>query len=101
MNNFDTVCSRLGVPVAQDKTEGPTTNLHYLGFLIDTEKMVIKFPDEIFLVLKSKIKFVLGRKKVTLRDLQYLCGSLVFCSKALPAGRAFSRRIYLATSSAK
>ena len=60
--------------------------------------MLIKIPDEIFLELKSKIKFVLGRKKVTL---QSLCGSLVFCSKALPAGRAFSRRIYLATSSAK
>ena len=95
------VCSRLGVPIAQEKTEGPTTKLHYLGFLIDTEKMLITILDEIFLELKSKIKFVLGRKKVTLRDLQSLCGSLVFCSKALPAGRAFSRRIYLATSSAK
>ena len=38
---------------------------------------------------------------MTLRDLQSLCGSLAFCSKALPAGRAVSRRIYLATSSAK
>lgn len=101
MNNFDTVCNRLGVPVAKEKTEGPTTKLQYLGFLIDTEKMLIKIPDEKILELKSKIKFVLGRKKVTLRDLQSLCGSLAFCSKALPAGRAFSRRIYLATSSAK
>ena len=63
--------------------------------------MLINIPDEIFLELKSKIKFVLGTKKVTLRDLQSLCGSLAFWSKALPAGRAFSRRIYLATSSAK
>jgi hypothetical protein len=61
----------------------------------------MKIPHDFFLELKSKIKFVLGRKKVTLRDLQSLCGSLAFCSKALPAGRAFSRRIYLATSSAK
>jgi hypothetical protein len=101
MNNVDTVCNRLGVPVAQVKTEGPTTKLHYLGFLINTEKMLIKIPDEHFLELKSKIKFVLGRNKVTLRGLQSLCGSLAFCSKALPAGRAFSRRIYLATSNAK
>ena len=56
MNNFDTVCSSLGVPVAQEKTEGPTTNLHYFGFLIDTGKMLINIPDEIFLELKSKIK---------------------------------------------
>lgn len=38
---------------------------------------------------------------MTLRDLQSLCGSLSFCSKALPAGRDFSRQIYLATSSLK
>jgi hypothetical protein len=63
--------------------------------------MLIQIRDEFFLELKSKIKFVLGGKKVTLRNLQSLCGSLVFCSKALTAGRAFSRRIYLATSSAK
>ena len=63
--------------------------------------MLIKIPDENILELKSKIKFVLGRKKVTLRDLQSLCGSLAFCSKALPAGRAFSRQIYLVTSTAK
>lgn len=46
MNNFDTVCSHLGVPVAQEKTEGPTTKLHYFGFLIDTERRLIKIPDE-------------------------------------------------------
>jgi hypothetical protein len=63
--------------------------------------MFIKIPDENILELKSKIKFALGRKKVTLRDLQSLCGSLAFCSKALPASRAFSRQIYLATSTAK
>ena len=74
MNNFDTVCSRLGVPVAQEKTEGPTKKLHYLGFLIETIKMLINIPDEHFLELKSKIKLVLGRKKVTLRDLQSICG---------------------------
>jgi hypothetical protein len=34
--------------------------------------------------------------KITLRQLQSLCGSLAFCAKALPAGRAFSRRLCLA-----
>jgi hypothetical protein len=47
--------------VAQEKTKGPTTKFHYLGFQTDTEKMFIEIPDENFLELKSKIKFVLGR----------------------------------------
>ncbi|XP_063426544.1 uncharacterized protein LOC134710223 isoform X1 [Mytilus trossulus] len=101
MNSFDRVCCRLGVPIAHEKTEGPTTKLSYLGLLIDTEKMLIQIPEDKVLELKSKIKWVLGRKKITLRDLQSLCGSLAFCAKALPAGRAFSRRIYLASSHAK
>ncbi|VDI02733.1 Hypothetical predicted protein [Mytilus galloprovincialis] len=63
--------------------------------------MLIQIPEDKVLELKSKIKWVLGRKKITLRDLQSLCGSLAFCAKALPAGRAFSRRIYLASSHAK
>jgi hypothetical protein len=33
--------------------------------------------------------------------LQSLCDSLAFCTRTLPAGRAFSRRLYLATAKAK
>jgi hypothetical protein len=101
LDTFDRICNRLGIPVAQEKTEGPSTKIHYLGLLIDTGKMIIQIPDEKVAELKCKIKFVLGRKKVTLRDLQSLCGSLELCSKTLPAGRAFSRRIYVATSNVK
>ena len=101
MDTFDKVCDRLGVPVAPEKTERPCNKLHYLGLLIDTEKMLIQIPDKKVLDLKSKIDYALSRKKITLKELQSLCGSLAFCSKALPAGRAFSRRIYLATSQAK
>ena len=46
MNTFTEVCSQLGVPIAEDKTEGPSTRITYLGVLIDTEKMLIQIPDE-------------------------------------------------------
>jgi hypothetical protein len=32
---------------------------------------------------------------------QSLCGVLAFCTRAIPAGRAFSRSLYMATSKAK
>jgi len=35
-----------------------------------------------------------------LRQLQS-CGCLALCTRALPAGRAFSRRLYLATAKAE
>jgi hypothetical protein len=40
-------------------------------------------------------------KKVTLKQLQSLCGSLAFCTRALPAGRAPNSRLYLATGKPK
>jgi hypothetical protein len=39
-----------------------------------------------------------NRKKITLRQLQSLCGSLACCARALPAGRAFNRRTICLTS---
>jgi hypothetical protein len=36
-----------------------------------------------------------------LKQLQSLCGSLAFGTRALPAGRAFSRCLYLDTTKAK
>jgi hypothetical protein len=41
MNQFDGVCERLGVPIANDKTEGPTTILEYLGLTIDSQNIVV------------------------------------------------------------
>jgi hypothetical protein len=35
MNQFNGVCESLGVPIANEKTEGPTTILEYLGLTID------------------------------------------------------------------
>jgi hypothetical protein len=41
------------------------------------------------------------KKKVTLSQLQSLCGSLAFCTRALSAGRASNSRLYLATAKVK
>ena len=33
------LCKRLGVPIADEKTEVPVTSIEYLGLTIDTESM--------------------------------------------------------------
>jgi hypothetical protein len=63
--------------------------------------MIAKIPENKISELKDKIIFVMGNSKVTLRTLQFLADSLAFCTKAFPVGRAFSRRIYAATTKAK
>lgn len=98
MQTFDNLCKNLGVPIAEEKNEGPVTRLCYLGLGIDTEEFKIYVPEEKIIKLKAQLNTTLGRKKVTLKELQSLTGSLAFCSKALPAARAFNRRFYGAMS---
>ena len=101
LDSFFNVCDRLNVPLAKEKTVTPTTIIEYLGLTIDTGKMIVKITENKISELKDKIMFVMENSKVNLRTLQPLAGSLAFCTKALPAGRAFSRHIYAATSKAK
>ena len=44
-----TICKRLGVPIADEKTEGLVTSMEYLGLTIDTESMSVK-------ILEKKLK---------------------------------------------
>ncbi len=93
MNNFSLVCDRLNVPIANEKSVGPTTVLEYLGLTIDTVNMLVKIPDDKILELKEKLSFVLKSKKAILKVLQSLTGSLAFCTRAFLSGRVFSGRI--------
>ena len=100
MASFSKVCNSLSVPIADEKTEGSTTSMEYLGLLIDTEKMMVKIPADELNKLLDEIKKDAVAKKVTLKQLQSLCGLLSFCTRALPSGRAFSRRLFMAMSKA-
>ena len=43
---FIQLCKELGVPLAMEKTEGPSTTLAFLGIILDTVKMEIRLPDD-------------------------------------------------------
>ena len=98
MTTFIDVCSDLGVPIAHENTVGPTKHLTYLGLDIDTVEMCIRIPAEKISELTTQLEKMLCKNKTTLKSLQSLVGVLNFCSRAIPAGRAFSRRFYGAMS---
>lgn len=100
MQQFSHICKDLGVPIAADKTEGPTTNITYLGLGIDTVSQTLFIPHDKVTSLNDQLRDLCNRKKITLQQLQSLCGLLAFCGRALPAARAFIRRFYGAMSSA-
>ena len=39
---FKLVCTQIGMPVAPDKSEGPTQIIEFLGLMIDIIKMVVR-----------------------------------------------------------
>ena len=93
MNNFRTICSDIGVPLAEEKTLGPSCIMTFLGLEIDTLEMVIRIPQDKLTEVKGKLELTIKKRKITLRDLQSLVGSLNFCAKAIPSVRAFNKEV--------
>lgn len=45
MTQFTSLTKEIEVPLAEDKTAGPTTQLTFLGFEIDTVDMIVRIPE--------------------------------------------------------
>lgn len=93
LNCFRNVCMGLGVPLAEDKTVGPTTQLTFLGLEINSVSQTVSVPGDKLLKISEKVLVVAQSKKVSLRSLQSLVGSLSFICRAVAPGRAFLRRL--------
>ncbi len=94
MHCFSDICEELGVPIAEDKSKGPTTVLTFLGLTISTDEMLIKIPQDKLVLLLESLENLARRNSVTLRELESLNGSLNFFGKAIRGSRAFNRRFY-------
>lgn len=94
MSNFRSLCDKVGVPLAEEKTIGPSCIITFLGLEIDTIEMVIRIPQEKLFEVRQKLQTILNKKKTTLKELQSLVGLLNFCARAIPSVRAFNRRFY-------
>ena len=86
-------CKELGVPLADEKQEGPTTKLTLLGIQIDTEEATLSLPPEKLLRLQQEVAKWVARKSCTRKELESLLGTLQFACRVIPAGRSFLRRM--------
>ena len=95
-NSIQTITSlfsRLGVPLAPEKVEGPTNVLTYLGIVIDTNLMELRLPEDKLSALVDLLSAWQIKRKCTRRELLSLIGKLSFASKIIPSGRTFLRRL--------
>jgi hypothetical protein len=92
---FDSICAQLGIPLAEDKKEGPLTSMVYCGIIINTIDMTLSITPErkleIITLLTDAVRE--SRRSMSYPKLASIVGKLVFVSRVLPAGRAFSNNI--------
>ena len=93
MRIFESIMHQLNVPMAPDKTEGPSEVLVFLGLELDSNEMVVRIPVDKIKEVIAKIQAIVGKDKAKVKEIQSLIGSLNFCCRAIVAGRPFCRRL--------
>ena len=90
---------QIGVPLAEEKLEGPSTSISFLGIVLDSEQLEARLPDDKLSLVKETLVEWLPKLSATKRELLSLIGHLSFAAKVVPPGRTFLRRmIDLSTS---
>jgi len=69
LDNFLCVCRRIGVPIADEKTMGPTNALQFAGITLDTVLMEARLPEDRLAKCRTQLADFCSRKSVTLKEL--------------------------------
>ena len=73
---LQSVAADLGVPLAPDKQDGPTTVIVFLGIIIDTTRQELRLPEDKLRRLLETVMEWNDRKVCTHRDMESLVGML-------------------------
>ena len=87
------ICSRLGIPIAPEKVEGPSTTLTFLGIELDSLSWEARLPKEKLFRIHSMVQEWSGRKSCKRKELESLLGYLQDAARVVHAGKTFTRRI--------
>lgn len=77
------------VPLAHDKTLGPSSCIQYLGIVMDSVCSEFRLPMEKIIRIRFLLSVLLQSYKTTVKLLQSLLGLLVFASRVMPMGCIF------------
>ena len=88
-------CGLLGTPLAQEKCEGPSIIITFLGIEIDTTNMQLQLPKEKLDRLSQLVTEWSIKKSCTKRELDSLIGQLQHAYAVVNPGRSFLK-VYLA-----
>ena len=89
LNSMLLTFRNLGIPIAANKTEGPSTTLEFMGIILDTLRMEARLPVDKVEQIQASLALFQTKRTCTLAELQSLIGTLNFACKVIPPGRPF------------
>ena len=94
VNRFIELCHEINCPLSAEKTEWASKKLIFLGILLDGENSVLAIPTAKRDQALSLIRNTIAKRKIKIKNIQKLTGTLNFLNRAMITGRAFMRRMY-------
>ena len=91
---FLEITKKIGCPISLEKTERASVLIVFLGILIDGINLVLSILLEKCNKARGLLTYAISKRKVTIKFVQKLTGTLNFLNKAIVPGRAFTRRMY-------
>lgn len=95
------IFGRLRIPLSPSKTVGPTTELEYLGIIIDSKKMEARLPQAKICRIRELLDAFATRRTCTKHKLLSLLGHLQFASRIVLPGRSFVSYLIQLSTTAK
>ena len=87
-------CQYLGISLAEEKVEGPSTCLTFLGIEIDTVVQKVRLPVRKVVELCELLKGWQDKKRCGKRELLSIAGKLQHAASVVRSGRTFVRRLF-------
>ena len=86
-------CYDSGIEINPAKTIRPTTEIEFLGIIVDSKKMELRISESRIRAIKQELCQWIGRKTGQKRAILSLIGKLSFLSRVIQPGRTFLRRL--------
>ncbi len=93
MRFAETICGRLGVPLAVEKSEGPTCQLLFLDIVVDSVQLELRLLEEKLRQLVDMTAKWQLKRSCTKKELLSLIGHLQHATRVIRPGRPFLRRM--------
>ena len=91
---FAEVCDQIGCPISEEKMEKASPIMVFLSMLLNGKVHIISVPQDKVVKTRNMLNYTIHKRKITVKEVQQLMGTLNFLNRAIVPGRAFTRGMY-------